>query len=98
MVKRGRHEHQPTAATRQLAMTRALNNVPQSRIAEHVGVDPNTLRKHYRREIDFGAEHCCAIAGNSLLSTSARVGTMVSVAAAKFILCCKGGWVRALEI
>ena len=45
---------QPDAATRRQVEAMAGFGVPESDIAGVVGIDPKTLRKHYRGELDLG--------------------------------------------
>jgi len=65
-----RKPHNPTAET--IAEVRALATfgVPQEEIAEYIGIDPKTLRKYYRDEID-----------KSVLKVHARVGSFLASAA-----------------
>lgn len=47
-------QHEPTSEGR--AEARALSGfgIPQEQIAQHLGIDPKTLRLHYREELDAG--------------------------------------------
>lgn len=47
--------HEPTKTSRAQVQSLATYGVPQDEIAAHVGIDPKTLRKHYRAELDAGA-------------------------------------------
>ena len=49
-----RPPHQPTGIGRRQVETLAAHGVPETDIARTVGIDPKTLRKHYRRELDIG--------------------------------------------
>jgi hypothetical protein len=51
--------HVPTKATRQMVKEFARVQTKQDIIADIIGIDPKTLRKHYREELD--QEHYKAI-------------------------------------
>lgn len=65
-----RKAHKPTPET--IAEVRALTTfgVPQEEIAEYIGIDPKTLRKYYREELD-----------KSTLKVHARVASFLANAA-----------------
>jgi len=50
----GRRAHQPDPAQRKQVQTLAAYGVPETDISRVVGIDPKTLRKHYRDELDLG--------------------------------------------
>jgi hypothetical protein len=47
-----RKPHEPTDETRQLVALHATVGTPQETIADILGIDAKTLRKHYREELD----------------------------------------------
>ena len=49
-----RPSHQPLPARRRQVEAMAGYGVPEVDIARVVGIDPKTLRKHYRDELDTG--------------------------------------------
>ncbi len=49
-----RPSHQPLPALRRQVEAMAGYGVPETNIARVVGIDPKTLRKHYRDELDTG--------------------------------------------
>ena len=49
-----RPPHRPTRIGRRQVETLATCGVPETDIARTVGIDPKTLRKHYRHELDIG--------------------------------------------
>jgi len=51
----GRRAHKPDPAQRRQVEAMAAYGIPEIDIAAVVGVDPKTLRKHYREELDLGA-------------------------------------------
>lgn len=87
----GRPQHNPTGMTRRMVEILAAEALPQAVICSLVGVDPKTLRRHYREELDRGAAmveaklilHLHRIAGG-------RDGTALKAIA--FMLQCRFGW------
>jgi hypothetical protein len=50
----GRRAHKPDPAIRRQVEAMAAYGIPEQDIARVVGIDPKTLRKHYRDELDLG--------------------------------------------
>lgn len=50
----GRRAHKPDPAMRRQVEAMAAYGIPEHDIARVVGIDPKTLRKHYREELDLG--------------------------------------------
>src|ERR1044071_7309780 len=50
----GRRAHKPDPALRRQVEAMAAYGIPELDIARVVGIDPKTLRKHYRDELDLG--------------------------------------------
>src|SRR5690625_6660148 len=48
----GAPPHEPTRVTRELVQLHAMVGTRQETIAEIIGIDPKTLRKYYRNELD----------------------------------------------
>ena len=72
--KLGRPPAQPTPAQRELVKKMATWGVRQRYIASAVKVDPKTLRKYYRQELDEGLIHAKSSVLSSLfdMATSRR--------------------------
>jgi hypothetical protein len=71
----GRRSHKPDQAQRRQVEAMAGFGIPEPDIARVVGVDPKTLRKHYRDELDMGETKANAqVAG--FLFNSARSGNV----------------------
>src|SRR5437588_5773594 len=51
----GRRAHQPDPCQRRQVEAMAAYGIPESNIARVVSIDPKTLRKYYREELDLGA-------------------------------------------
>ena len=80
---------EPTDEQRRLVRALAGFGVPQDDIARHLDVDPKTLRKHFRPDIDRGALEANAKVAQSLFQMATQGG---NVAAAIFWMKVRGGW------
>jgi len=49
-----RRAHQPDTSQRRQVETLAAYGIPETDISRVVNIDPKTLRKYYRAELDFG--------------------------------------------
>jgi hypothetical protein len=73
----GRRAHKPDPAQRRQVEAMAAYGIPEIDIAAVLGVDPKTLRKHYRDELDLGETKANAqVAG--FLFNSARTGNVTA--------------------
>ena len=72
--KLGRPPAQPTPAQRELVKKMATWGLRQRYIASAINIDPKTLRKHYRKELDEGLVHAKSEVLHSLfdMATSRR--------------------------
>src|ERR1700694_1367515 len=50
----GRRAHRPDPSQRRQVEALAAYGIPEADISGVVGIDPKTLRKHYRDELDLG--------------------------------------------
>ena len=50
----GRRAHQPDPAQQRQVEAMAAYGIPETDIAQVIGIDPKTLRKRYRDELDLG--------------------------------------------
>lgn len=66
--KRDTTPHEPTKATRDTVSLHALVGTPQEVIADVLGIDPKTLRKHYREELDQALAKANATIGGTLFN------------------------------
>jgi hypothetical protein len=72
-----RPRHQPDPAQRRQVETLAAYGIPEADISRVVGIDPKTLRKHYRDELDMGETKANAqVAG--FLFNSAKNGNVTA--------------------
>jgi hypothetical protein len=65
-----RRAHQPDPARRRQVETMAAYGIPESDISRVVGIDPKTLRKHYRDELDLGETKANAQVAGFLFSAA----------------------------
>jgi len=63
-----RPEHQPTDETRRLVKAMAAYGAKQDAIATELAIHQETLRKHYRQELDTSAEKANMRVGQTLYS------------------------------
>jgi hypothetical protein len=73
----GRRAHKPDPAQRKQVEAMAAYGIPEIDIAAVVAVDPKTLRKHYRDELDLGATKANAQVA-SYLFNAARNGNVTA--------------------
>ena len=50
----GRRAHRPDPSQRRQVEAMSAYGIPEDNISRVIGVDPKTLRKHYRDELDLG--------------------------------------------
>jgi len=62
----GRPAHEPTEATRQTVQMHTMVGTPQEVVADVLGIDSKTLRKHYRDELDLAKARANASVCGSL--------------------------------
>ena len=86
-----RPPHQPDAGYRKQVEAMAGYGVPELDIARVVGIDPKTLRKHYRQELDGGHIKANAKVAENLFRKATGEGRE-SVIAAIFWLKTRAGW------
>jgi hypothetical protein len=86
-----RRSHTPDPLLRRQVEALAGYGVPEADIARVLVVDPKTLRKHYREELDTGQIKATAKVAESLFRKATSDGVQ-SVTAAIFWLKTRGGW------
>ena len=73
----GRRAHKPDPLQRRQVEAMAAYGIPEPDISRVVGIDPKTLRKHYRDELDLGTTKANAqVAG--FLFNSAKNGNVTA--------------------
>jgi hypothetical protein len=87
----GRRAHQPDPASRRQVEAMAGYGIPEADIATVLDIDPKTLRKHYRQELDKGAIKATAKVAENLYRKATGEGRE-AVIAAIFWLKTRAGW------
>ncbi|MBB6411938.1 hypothetical protein [Mesorhizobium sangaii] len=86
-----RPTHQPDDASRRQVEALAGYGVPETGIADMIGIDPKTLRKHYRQELRIGHTKANSAVAQSLFRKATGEGPQ-SVTAAIFWAKTRMGW------
>ena len=86
-----RKAHQPDPVTRRQVEAMAAYGVPEADIARVIGIDPKTLRKHYREELDTGSIKANSRIAESLYRKATGDGPQ-SVTACIFWLKTRAHW------
>src|SRR3954463_11188857 len=79
----------PTDEQRRTVKAMSGFGIPQPDIATHVGIDPKTLRKHFREELDRGSIEATAKVGQSLFRMATQGN---NVPAAIFWMQARASW------
>lgn len=87
----GRRSHTPEPAGRRQVEAMAAYGVPEADIARVLGIDPKTLRKHYRDELDTGSIKANSRIAESLYKKAMGDGPQ-SVTACIFWLKTRAQW------
>ena len=87
----GRRAHTPEPAGRRQVEAMAAYGVPEADIARVLGIDPKTLRKHYRDELDTGSIKANSRVAESLYRKAMGDGAQ-SVTACIFWLKTRAQW------
>lgn len=87
----GRPRHQPDAYQRRQVETLAGYGIPEAEIAGLIGIDPKTLRRHYRQELDHGHTKANAKVAENLYRKATGEGRE-AVTAAIFWLKARARW------
>lgn len=87
----GRKAHAPGPGERRQVEAMAAYGVPEADIARVIGIDPKTLRKHYRDELDTGSIKANSRVAESLYKKALGDGPQ-SVTAAIFWMKTRGRW------
>jgi hypothetical protein len=80
---------EPTEDQRRTARAMSGFGVPHDDIATHIGIDPKTLRKHFREELDRGSIEATTKVAQSLFNMATQGN---NVAAAIFWMKARAGW------
>ena len=86
--------HAPTDAQRQTVQLHTTVGTPQETIAQILGIDPKTLRKHYRDELDLSRAKANATIGGALFNKAKGGDTAAMI----FWMKTQAGWKERLEL
>ena len=89
-----RAQHEPTSAQRQLVQLHTTIGTPQDVIADILGIDPKTLRLHYREELDHAMAQANATIGGALFNKAKGGDTTAMI----FWMKTRAGWKEKLEV
>lgn len=84
----GMPPHEPTRATRELVQLHAMVGTRQEVIASIIGIDPKTLRKYYREELDQSKAKANATIGGALFNKAKSGDTAAMI----FWMKTQAGW------
>jgi transposase-like protein len=87
----GRPKHEPTDENIRLVRTLSGYGVPQEEIARQIGIHQETLRSHYRDELDAGVAQANAKVAESLYKKAIGDGPQ-SASSAMFWLKTRAQW------
>lgn len=93
-TKQGMPPHDPTRTTRELVALHTMSGTRQELIADIIGIDPKTLRKYYRAELDQSKAKANATIGGVLFN-KAKAG---DTAAAIFWMKTQAGWRETQQV
>jgi len=77
----GRRAHQPDPVLRRQVEALAGYGIPEADIAGVIGIDPKSLRKHYRSELDHGHTKANAKVAENLYRKATGEGREAVIAA-----------------
>lgn len=89
-----RARHSPTNEQRQLVQLHCTIGTPQAVIADIIGIDPKTLRLHYREELDQSSAKANATIGGALFNKAKGGDTAAMI----FWMKTRAGWREKSEI
>lgn len=95
MTVPGRPAYEPSDRDRRVVVMMAGWAIPNERIAKVIGIDPKTLRKHFRDELDVGYAKLEAQLAQNLLRI-AQGHDRQALIATMFALKSRFGWVEAI--
>ena len=87
-TKQTKPPHEPTRATRELVQLHTMVGTRQEAIASIIGVDPKTLRKYYRDELDQSKAKANATIGGALFNKAKSGDTTAMI----FWMKTQAGW------
>lgn len=89
-----RDPHAPTETSRKLVQLHATIGTQQHTIADILGIDDKTLRKHYREELDHAMAQANATIGGALFNKAKGGDTTAMI----FWMKTRAGWRERQEV
>ena len=89
-----RNPHEPSPEQRQIVQLHATLGTDQATIARIIGIDPKTLRLHYRDELDLAMAKANATIGGALFNKAKGGDTAAMI----FWMKTRAGWREKQEI
>lgn len=86
--------HEPTRATRELVQLHTMIGTRQEVVADIIGIDPKTLRKHYRDELSQSKAKANATIGGALFNKAKSGDTTAMI----FWMKTQAGWREKQDI
>lgn len=90
----GAPPHEPTKVTSELVQLHAMVGTRQETIASIIGIDPKTLRKYYRDELDQSKAKANATIGGALFNKAKSGDTTAMI----FWMKTQAGWKETTAI
>src|SRR5690554_107854 len=90
----GAPPHEPTRATRELVQLHTMVGTTQETLADIIGIDPKTLRKYYREELDQSKARANATIGGALFNKAKSGDTAAMI----FWMKTQAGWKETQHI
>lgn len=87
-------KYKPNQKDRDLVSAHGSVGTPQDIIAEIIGVDPKTLRKYYRAELDLAKHKANAVVGGALYNKAKSGDTAAMI----FWMKTRAGWKEKQEV
>lgn len=91
----GMPSHEPTDESRKQVETMAAMGIRQDAMATILDLDPKTLRKHYRRELDTGSTKATLKVAQSLFKQAVEQN---NTAAQIFWMKARAGWREGVDL
>lgn len=94
MAYKTKPPHDPTLGMRNIVKSHAMVGTTQEDIARILGIDPKTLRKHYRDELDLARAKANATIGGALFNKAKKGDTGAMI----FWMKTQAGWRERQEL
>lgn len=93
----GQPRHEPTKEQREFVKMATACGMPQASIGIYLDISPDTLQRHYRRELDLGTDEANVKVAGALFRMATDPKHPAAARAAEFWMRARGGWVPQSE-